>query len=104
MSDAAAMLGWMETGTEEQKTNPWHWPGKWTRDENFWRGVTSNALSGLIVVFVGYLAALWMGYVQSPNGLRSAFETTWLIVFILSTVTVVDKYGGLKLSKKMAGG
>jgi hypothetical protein len=47
-----------EVKTEPAKARPWQWPGEWFRDEKFWREVTARGLSGHIVVFLAYSAAI----------------------------------------------
>lgn len=66
-----------ETTELEKKTRPWQWPGEWFRDEKFWREVTARGLSGIIVLVVGYWAAVWLGYIDTPDG------KAWLALAIL---------------------
>lgn len=50
------------------KSKPWQWPGEWVNDEKFWREVTARATSALIVVIIGYIAAMVLGYISTPTG------------------------------------
>ncbi|WP_427007172.1 hypothetical protein [Pseudarthrobacter sp. H2] len=86
----------------KERVRPWQWPGEWVRDEKFWRDVTARAASGVIVVFVGYWAAVWLGYIRQPNALKSAFATTYLLVTLLTIFIIVDRYASLKASRKLA--
>jgi cation transport ATPase len=57
-----------ETKEAVGRSKPWQWPGEWVKDEKFWREVTARATSGLLVVFVGYIAAMVLGYISTPTG------------------------------------
>lgn len=85
-----------------KRTRPWQWPGEWISDEKFRRDVAARAASGIVVLFVGYWAAVWLGYIQQPNALKSAFETTFLVTMLLAVPIVVDRYSTLKMSQKLA--
>lgn len=48
------------------ETPPRQWPLIWARDEAFWRDVASRSVSGSIVVALGYVAAVLLGYLALP--------------------------------------
>ncbi|WP_284987620.1 hypothetical protein [Arthrobacter sp. fls2-241-R2A-172] len=52
------------------KQSPWRWPAAWFRDQNFWREVTARALSGLIVILVGYVVLAANGLLGLPSPVK----------------------------------
>ncbi|MCA2231120.1 hypothetical protein [Mycobacterium intracellulare] len=41
---------------------PWQWPGRWFRDETFWRQVATSTLAAFIFGVAGFLAARLAGF------------------------------------------
>jgi hypothetical protein len=80
-----------ETKTVEDQSKPWKWPGEWFRDERFWRDVGSRTLSGLIVLFFGYWAALLLGFIKSPDNFKNAFYVTGVALMVIATVIWNEK-------------
>lgn len=80
-----------ETTDLEKKTKPWQWPGEWFRDEKFWRDVGSRTLSGLIVLFFGYWAALLLGFIKSPDNFKNAFQVTGVALMVIATIIWNEK-------------
>lgn len=80
-----------ETTELENKTKPWQWPGEWFRDEKFWRDVGSRTLSGLIVLFFGYWAALLLGFIKSPDNFKNAFQVTAFVLVAIATIAWNEK-------------
>lgn len=85
-----------------RNSKPWQWPGEWMKDEKFWKDVTARAASGIIVLFVGYWGAVILGYIQQPNALKSAFESTFLVALALTSVVVVNKHMNSNLGQRLA--
>ncbi len=71
-----------ESVETEKKSKPWQWPGEWVKDEKFWREVTARATSALIVVLIGYIAAMVLGYVSTPTGRQTL--SLVVLVFMLT--------------------
>ena len=75
----------------ENQQSPWYkWPAEWRRDEKFWREVATRAIAGLIVVILGYVGAVLLGYLQKPDFVNNtanvlAILCIILMVFILFT-------------------
>lgn len=86
---------------EKIKVRPWQWPGEWFRDEKFWREVTARALSGVIVLFLGYWAALFLGYIRTPSALRTSYDVSVAAALIIIAISVLDAYAIKGPSKKM---
>jgi hypothetical protein len=80
-----------ETDQKPQAVRPWQWPGEWFRDEKFWRDVGSRTLSGLIVLFFGYWAALLLGFIKSPDNFKNAFYVTGVALMVIATVIWNEK-------------
>lgn len=80
-----------ETTEIEKKTKAWQWPGEWFRDQSFWRDVGSRTLSGLIVLFFGYWAALLLGFIKSPDNFRNAFQVTAVALMVIATIIWNEK-------------
>lgn len=78
------------TETEKQ-SRPWQWPGEWFRDQSFWRDVGSRTLSGLIVLFFGYWAALLLGFIKSPDNFKNAFQVTAFVLVAIGTIVWNEK-------------
>lgn len=80
-----------ETDQETRTVRPWQWPGEWFRDEKFWRDVGSRTVSGLIVLFFGYWAALLLGFIKSPDNFKNAFQVTGVVLLVIATVIWNEK-------------
>ncbi|MHC6592907.1 hypothetical protein [Arthrobacter sp. C152] len=80
-----------ETDQVTKAARPWQWPGEWFRDEKFWRDVGSRTLSGLIVLFFGYWAALLLGFIKSPDNFKNAFYVTGVALMVIATVIWNEK-------------
>lgn len=90
-----------ETTELENKTKPWQWPGEWFRDEKFWRDVGSRTLSGLIVLFFGYWAALLLGFIKSPDNFKNAFQVTGVALMVIATIIWNEKKPTQPLRQKI---
>lgn len=75
----------MSTDIEEQspRTPVWQWPGKWIKDETFWRDITARTFSALLVLFAGYWAALLLGYIKSPQNFHVTYEASLLGLIVI---------------------
>jgi hypothetical protein len=89
------------TEIEEKKTKPWQWPGEWFRDEKFWRDVGSRTVSGLIVLFFGYWAALLLGFIKSPDNFRNAFQVTAVVMNSIWVIAWSTKVPVSRLRSKL---
>ncbi len=76
----------------DKKVSPWQWPGEWFRDEKFWREVTARALSGIIVIFLGYWAALYLGYIRTPSALKTSYDVTVVAAAIVLFLLTLGRY------------
>lgn len=65
-----------ETEEANQLTPVWRWPGRWIKDETFWRDIASRTFSGVIVAFCVYWGAVIMGYIKTPENMHTAFQVT----------------------------
>lgn len=90
---------------DKQKSKPWQWPGEWVKDERFWREVTARATSGLIVVLVGYIAAMVLGYIATPTGRQTLNLVVLAIMVAFDVFCTVWFYrnGWLPSRKRKAG-
>lgn len=80
---------------------PWQWPGEWFRDQSFWRDVGSRTLSGLIVLFFGYWAALLLGFIKSPDNFKNAFQVTGVVLMVIATIMWNEKKPTQPLRQKI---
>jgi len=63
-------------------------PVSWAFDEAWWKDITGNAISGLIVVLVGLTTAVLVGWIGSPdNRLVVLLSTLLLAVLIFVAMT-----------------
>jgi len=60
------------------------WPLAWWKDHTFWRDVAARTASGLLVVILGYVGAIGLGYIGTPDGRRVAFTVAMFIVWVLT--------------------
>jgi hypothetical protein len=90
-----------EVTTEEKKVRPWQWPGQWFKDEKFWREVLARALSGIIVLFFGYWAAVWLGYIQSANVLSDIFKSAVTVVVATTTWLWLNNFPYERVGRKL---
>lgn len=60
----------MNNKQDPLKQSPWRWPAAWFRDQSFWREVTARALSGLIVILVGYVVLAANGLLGLPSPVK----------------------------------
>lgn len=81
-----------ETEEMAKPVRPWQWPGEWFRDQSFWRDVGSRTLSGLIVLFFGYWAALLLGFIKSPDNFKNAFQVTAFVMIAVGTIVWNEKF------------
>lgn len=66
-----------EGRAQYRATFPGNWVQRWRRDEAFWRAITINVLSGLILAFLVYFLAVLAGLVKP-----------WLLA-VLGTILVL---------------
>ncbi len=91
-----------ETAEAESPPTRIAWHKVLLSDRKVWRDIFVNTVSGLAVIFIAYLAGLGLGLIQSVHSLRSAFDATWLMFFLVSVVVVVNKYPERKVIGWMA--
>src|ERR1700682_6221939 len=58
----------------------------WFGDEKFWKDVTAQAFAGIIVLFVGFVGALTLGYIKTPSG---RYIALWAYIFIVPALILV---------------
>lgn len=92
-----------DTDQVAKTVRPWQWPGEWFRDQSFWRDVGSRTLSGLIVLFFGYWAALLLGFIKSPDNFRNAFQVTAIVLLAIGTIVWNEKVPTKPLRDKLQG-
>jgi hypothetical protein len=46
---------------EDERLQPWHWPGVWLGDEAFWRQITTATVSAASTGGIAFLAARFAG-------------------------------------------
>lgn len=80
-----------ETKEIEKQSKPWQWPGEWFSDQSFWRDVGSRTISGLIVLFLGYWAALLLGFIKSPDNFKNAYLVTGIALMAIATIIWNEK-------------
>ncbi|MFJ4029527.1 hypothetical protein ACIPWF_19280 [Paenarthrobacter sp. NPDC089989] len=90
-----------ETTDTETKSKPWQWPAEWMRDEKFWRDVASRTLSGLLVVLLGYAAAVWLGYIKTPDGFNVMQAIVQGIFVLVAGFILFRYYKPVKLAREM---
>jgi hypothetical protein len=90
-----------ETVQKPEIVRPWQWPGEWFRDQSFWRDVGSRTLSGLIVLFFGYWAALLLGFIKSPDNFKNAFQVTAVVLMSIATIIWNQKKPTTPLQRKL---
>lgn len=70
----------------EKPSSPWYrWFGEWLKDEKFWRDVGSRFLSGVLVVFVTWFAAVAFGYLQQPEFAHNLGN----VMLVLAAIAIV---------------
>lgn len=73
---------------------PLSWPGKWVREESFWREMTTRTLSGLLVAAVVALAAVFAGFGTHEQRMSILVSAGWiaLIIVVASFLLVTQLY------------
>lgn len=79
----------MGTDNSDRRRSPSNWLRKWFRDEEFWRDVTAHALAALIVAVLGYLYAIFAGYLGDPNMWRAWISFLAVIGFAVMVIAYV---------------
>jgi len=80
-----------EVNNAESTSEPWRWPAQWFKDEKFWREVASRTVSGIIVVTLGFMAAMLMGLFPDSH-LRSV-----RLAFAVLSVLLVGLHSAIML-------
>jgi hypothetical protein len=75
---------------------------QWMRDEKFWREVTARAASGAIVLLVGFLAAVWLGYIKTPEGFNATQAIVQGIFVIVASLILFRNYRLVHVAKEMS--
>ncbi|MDR6794713.1 peptidoglycan/LPS O-acetylase OafA/YrhL [Pseudarthrobacter oxydans] len=76
----------------DKPVKPWQWPGQWARDHTFYRDIATRTASGLIILLIGYVSAVLLGYVATPDG-KNIIAWGSLILWPAVSGALVLKYG-----------
>lgn len=72
----------MTTEPEQTRSQLWRYPGKWAREESFWREMTTRTLSALlaagVIVLAGRSAGLFAEVPWSTIGKAFAAGSAWI--------------------------
>jgi hypothetical protein len=76
---------------DDERLRPWQWPGRWFRDETFWRQATSSVIAALIGATIIFLTARASGFLSEVpwSTILRTLATGSLISVIVSIVSVV---------------
>jgi hypothetical protein len=80
---------------EERAPKRRTWVGEWIRSEAFWRDVTSRALSGLIVLALGALAAGVLGYLPAAAVLRGVLSVATMggaMLTFIGSISLLNRW------------
>lgn len=55
----------------------------WLRDAEYWRPISQNVITGVILGSLAYFAAVFGGYVETPS---RGFEVIFLGIFPIATI------------------
>lgn len=79
----------MSEQIEEKTIKVRDWPREWFHDEKFWKDVASRTVSGSLVVLLGYIAAMVLGYIGTPDGRQIMNIAVSFVLLALGIATTV---------------